>query len=179
MKNRLSPDLEQTPFCQAIETVIAGAYTGTYSGTNVGYTQAGFELTQETNGELINQTDAYGESVIDFVHRGGSVYLMFESKVYKAGSTAPFYPWGSLGVMATAAAPIGRLASAVAASTVLTATAATPAAASPATLTGSKSILPPGSNLKLLFDSRCRNVPIRLLLLPSESGGNITWFTTT
>lgn len=128
---------------------------------------------------MITPSDAYGESSIDFVYRGGDVFLQFASKAYKAGSTAPFWPWGSLGVMLTAAAPLGRLASAVAAATVLAATANTPAAAAPATLTGSLSILAPNSNLRLMFDSRLRLVPVRLILLPSNNAGTVTWFTTT
>ena len=163
----------------AIETVIAGQYTSTYNAVAVGMTNSGFELTQETKGELMNASDAYGDSIIDFVHRGGSVYLMFEAKVYKAGSTTPFYPWGALGVMFTAAAPLGRLASAVASAMVLTSVAATPAVATPATLTASKAILPPDSNLKLLFDMKVRTVPCRLLCLPTETAGTGTWFTTT
>lgn len=176
----------------AIETVVAGHYTGTYNGVPVGFTQSGFELTQETKAELINQTDAFGDSTIDFVHRGGSVYLMFESKIFKPGAITPFYPWGALGVMYTPGAPLGRLGSAVAAAMVLTGVTGTPAQSTGlsglnriiATLTGSKSILPPDSNLKLLFDQRVRNVPVRLLLLPTDDGSGITlqngtWFTTT
>jgi hypothetical protein len=92
---------------------------------------------------------------------------------------AAFWPWGSLGVIFTAAAPIARLASAVAAAMVLTSTANTPAAASPASLTGSLSILAPNYPGSLLFDSRLREVPVRLALLPSVNSGTGTHFTTT
>ena len=176
----------------AIETLVAGAYTGTYSTVNVGFTQSGFELTQETKAEMVNQTDAFGDSIIDFVHRGGSVHIMFESKVFKPGAITPFYPWGALGVMYTAAAPLGRLGSAVAAALVLTGVASTPSQSTGnlglnrviASLTASKAILPPDSNLKLLFDLKVRNVPVRLLCLPTDDAasftlGNGTWFTTT
>lgn len=176
----------------AIETVVAGHYTGTYNSVSVGFTQSGFELTQESKAEVINQTDAFGDSIIDLVHRGGSVYLMFESKVFKPGAITPFYPWGALGIMYTAAAPLGRLGSAVASAMVLTGVAGTPAQSTGgsglnrviATLTAPKSILPPDSNLKLLFDMRVRNVPVRLLCLPTDDGAGITlangtWFTTT
>ena len=176
----------------AIETLVAGHYTGTYNAVAFGFSQSGFELTQETKAEVVNQTDAYGDSIIDLVHRGGSVYIMFESKVFKPGAITPFYPWGALGVMYTAAAPLGRLGSAVASSLVLTGVASTPAQSTGgsglnrviASLTASKAILPPDSNLKLLFDSKVRNVPIRLLCLPTDDGsgiaqGNGTWFTTT
>lgn len=83
--------------------------------------------------------------------------------------------------MATAAAPIGRLASNVAAATVLTVVAGTPAATNgdPNTLTASFSILAPNSPATLLYTSKLRQVPIRLAILPGESAGTVTWFSTT
>lgn len=141
-------------------------------------TRQGFELQFDAHAEEVNESDQFGRTLLDLVYQGGTHHLMFESKIYKAGSTVPFWPWGALGVIATTAAPIGRLGSAVAASTVLTATANTPAASTPATLTASKSILAPNSSLKLLFDSRVRHVPIRLVCLPSETTGTVTAFTT-
>lgn len=118
-------------------------------------------------------SDAYGDSVIDLVYRGGNVFLQFESKAYKAGSITPFWPWGSLGAMGV----IGRLGSDVAAAMVLTSTAGTPAAAAPATLTGTKSILAENFPARLLFSSVVRTVPVRLRCLPYDSGaGVIKWF---
>lgn len=163
----------------AIEVTIAGAYTSTYNSVAVGMTTNGFELQVDTHGEIVNETDIYGESVLDFVQRGSSYRLIAESKVFKAGSVTPFYPWGSLGVIATTAAPIGRIASDVAASMVLTVVSNTKAhntTPSINTLTASKAILAPNSNLSLLFSSRVRNVPLNLMLLPSESGGTVTAF---
>lgn len=163
----------------AIETPIAGHYSATYNAVGVGYTETGFELEQTVKQEVSNESDAFGESTIDWVYRGGDAFLTWDSKVYKAGSTAPFWPWGALGVMATAAAPIGRLASAVAQAMVLTATAGTPASATPATLTASKSLLAPNFSGRLLFNSKLRRVPVRLQLLPGETTGTVTWFTLT
>jgi hypothetical protein len=163
----------------ALDTFIAGRYTGTYNAVDVGITDQGYELEQTSSQEAIEESDAYGASFIDGIYRGGNVYLQFLCKAYKAGSIAPFWPWGSLGVMATAAAPIGRLASAVAKATVLTAVANTPAAAAPASLTASLSILAANSPAKLLFNSKLRQVPVRLQFIPSVDTGTVTWFTTT
>ena len=163
----------------AIETVVAGRYAGTYNAIDVGFTEDGYELEQRSSAENVDKSDIYGDSLLDFVYRGGEVRMRFNCKVYKAGSKTPFWPWGAFGVMATTLAPISRLASAVASAMVLTATSATPAATMPATLTGSKAILPPGSNLRLLYSSRVRNVPNELVLLPSESGGTVTWWSET
>lgn len=149
-----------------IDTVAAGRYSATYNSVDVGITQTGYELSLESKWQEITPTDAFGDSIIDGVFRGGNCYCQFEGMAYKAGAITPFWPWGALGILATTAAPIGRLASDVASAFVLTATAATPAATIPATLTASKAILAPNNPAKLLFDSRLRTVPIRLQFLP-------------
>lgn len=127
---------------------------------------------------MIDESDAYGNATIDYIYRGGNCYCQFDSKAYKAGSTSPFWPWGAMGVMVTTAAPIGRLASAVASAFVLTAVANTPAAAAPATLTATKAILAPNFSGDLLFNSKLRRVPVRLQFLPYVSTDTI-WFALT
>ena len=164
-----------------LDTIIAGQYTGTYNSVDVGITRDGFELSQGSKAEVFDESDAYGGSVVDWVYRGGDAFLQFTSKTYKAGAITPFWPWGGLGVMKTTAAPIGRWASNVAAATVLTAVANTPAAAAPATVTASKSILAPNFDGKLLFNSKLREVPVRLQLLPyaGVGSGDLIWFSLT
>lgn len=163
----------------ALDTIIAGRYSGTFNAVDVGITQNGYELEQGSSAEMVDETDAYGGSAIDAVYRGGNVFLTFESKAYKAGSITPFWPWGALGTMLTAAAPLGRLASAVASAMVISAVAATPAAAAPATLTGPLAILAPNQSARLLYNSKVRNVPVRLQFFPSNSAGTVTWWTQT
>lgn len=164
----------------ALDTFIAGRYSSTYDAVDVGITEGGYELDQGAAGEMIDESDAFGGSAIDFIYRGGQVFMDFKCLAYKAGSIAPFWPWGALGVLLTAAAPLGRLASDVAKAHVLTSVAATPAAAAPATLTGTKSILPPNYSAKLLFNSKLRTVPVRLQYLPYDAtGGTFRWFALT
>lgn len=162
----------------SLDTFVSGRYSSTFNSSDCGITQQGYTLQQDSAAELINQTDAYGDSVIDWVYRGGNVFLQFESKAYKAGSVAPFWPYYTLGKLSGSANPIGRLASSIAASMVLTSTANTPAASAPATLTGTYALLAPNSPANLLFDSRVRNVPVRLQFLPYASGSDTIWFTT-
>lgn len=163
----------------ALDTFIAGRYSSTYNAVDVGITERGYELQQDSSAALVNQTDAFGDSIIDWVYRGGNVALQFIGKAYKAGAITPFWPWGTLGKLSTAAAPLGRLASDVASAMVLTSVASTPAATSPATLTASKSILAPNNPATLLFNSELRNVPIRLQLLPYLASSEYVWFLTT
>lgn len=157
---------------------IAGRYSSTFNSVDTGITRNGYRLRQRLRAELIDETDAYGNSLIDFVWRGGAVSIQFNSKAYKAGSVTPFYSWGSLGVLSSTAAPISRLASDVGLALVLTATASTPAAAAPATLTASKAITGPDFQGELLYDSRIREVPIELQLIPYVST-NVIWFSMT
>ncbi len=171
----------------AIATVTAGAYTSAYggqavTGADVGFNdENGFELEQQTTGELVNNTDLYGETLLDFVIRGGNVFLVFASMVWDNTTLQEiFYPFDLFGVHSSAALPIGRLATTAASDIVLTAVANTPAASEgPITLTGPTAILPPNSNQRLMFSSRVRKVPCRLALLPAEAGGEVKWFTTT
>ena len=164
-----------------IEQVVAGAYTKTYDAVDVGATENGFEILMDSHAEILNNFDPYGDTVIDMVYRGGSCRLMYEAKVYKSGSITPFWPWGAgtLGLLWSTGSPIGRLASDVAAASVLTAVANTPADGNPATLSAPLSILTPNANLRLLFSTKARTVPIQLQLLPSETAGQGTVFSTT
>lgn len=163
----------------ALGTFIAGRYSATNNSVDVGITKDGYRLEQGSEAELLNETDAFGATLIDWVYRGGSVRLNFRSKEYKAGSLACFWPWGALGVLQTTSAPISRLASDVAVAFVLSSTANTPAAAAPASLTATKAILAPNVPAEILFDSRLREVPISLQLLPYVSSSSHIFFALT
>lgn len=131
--------------------------------------------------EEIDESDAYGMTLIDALYRGASGYVNANLREYKAGSKAILWAvgGGTLGQIMSATKPVGILASDQAVAFVMTATANTPAAASPATLTVSKAWIAPNYNPRLLFDSRLREVPIRLSMFPSDSSGAVTLFTTT
>jgi hypothetical protein len=163
----------------ALDTFIAGRYAGTYNAVDVGITDDGYTLQQELMQEVIDESDAFGGTMLDYIYRGGNAFMRFTSKAYKPGSVSPFWPFGALGVGMTTAAPIGRLASNIAAAMVLTAVANTPAAAAPASLTASLAILAPNYSGELLYNSKLRKVPVRLQFLPSVSTGTLTWFTMT
>ena len=159
-----------------MEVLIAGRYSATYAAVDMGVSREGWTVEVSSDLENVSPTDAYGESVIDQIYRGGQHFAQGESISYKAGSTAPFWPWGALGVMGI----IGRLASDVAAAMVMTSTAGTPAVAAPATVTANKSILAENNRLGLMFNSKLRTVPIRLRWLPYDAGSSvIKWFVTT
>lgn len=186
----------------ALDTFVAGRYSGTHlmpgpsaTALDVGITEQGYELSLTPEFEDIGETDAYGQSVIDGVWRGGNCTLSFVSKAFKNGSVFAFWPFGGntdtpvLGRMFDTGAgtyvPIGTLASDIAGTFLLTATAGTTAAngyvGAPAiaTLTASKALLARNTNGRLLFNSKNRDVPITLRLYPFASGNTIRWFTVT
>lgn len=136
---------------------------------------AGVPTIESTNhAEPVNNSDAYGKSLLDAIYQGGDYFASFQCMEYRTGSIAAFWPFGAMGVMGV----IARLYFDMSAALVLTAIAGTPAAATPATLTASKSILAPGFNGRLLYGPTLRKVPIRLALLPFTSTG-VRWFTQT
>lgn len=163
-----------------LDTFVAGSYANTYNAVSVGITEEGMTLEQTLKEEVINESDAYGGATLDYIYRGGDAFLQYDCKAYKAGSVAPFWPWGgAMGQMTSASAVIARLASDVAAATVLSAAALTPAAAAPASITAAKSILAPGFTGRLLYNSKLRRVPVRLQFLPYTSSTNLVWWTQT
>lgn len=161
----------------ALGTFIVGAYTATLNSVALGITEEGYNLQWEPKHDTIERSDVYGDMLLDTIYRGTNWFFQAEFLEYKAGPLAAVYPWGSaLGTQGI----IGRLGSDVATSLVLTSTTGTPAVATPATLTATKTIIAPGSNPNAMFNSRLRTMPVRLVLLPVDTGaGVIKNFTTT
>lgn len=170
----------------ALGSFVAGRYTGTYNSVGVGMCKEGYELEQDMELDEINETDAWGGTVVDGIWRGGNCHLQFTSEEFLTGVLAAFWPFGALGILTTAtpAPPIGALASSLAKAMLLTVVTGTPAQTVVApgivinTLTASGAFLAKNFNGKLLFNSKLREVPIRLRLYPYVST-NTVFFTTT
>lgn len=158
----------------ALGSFIAGRYSTTWNGNDLGITVQGWTLDFTNAMESIAPTDAFGDSLIDTVNRGGNVFWSGNSREWKTGVLAAANPWQTLaptGASYLGPGTIGELGTNVAKSLVATATAGTPAAASPASITASYAMIAPGYNIQWLFDSRNRLTPLRLqLLLYSQSG---------
>jgi len=157
----------------ALGTYIAGAYTSTYNAVSVGQTNDGYTLGVSAKAEMIDSSDSYANTVLDYVYRGGQARLRFTAKEFTSGNQTILWPFGSFGVLSSTSGPIGRLASDIASAFVLTSTAGTPAAAAPATQTASKAIISPDYETQTLFDSRLRQLPVELMLLPYTSSSNV------
>lgn len=164
----------------SLGTFIAGRYTAVKNSVSLGMTQEGFTNTLTPSQELINASDAYGDSIVDWVYRGGNMFIDYIAKEYIAENIAAIWPYGARGVLSDTSTPIARLASAIADALVLSAVANTPAAATPATHTANLTIVAPNFDVRTLFDAKLRQLPIRLQYLPYLiSGSKVGWFTET
>lgn len=159
---------------------VAGPYTATYNDSAVGITENGFELDQTYFSEPITG-DNMGSAHQDDVYRSGNNFISWTAQEWNAAAmTIAYWPWANFGI----SGQVGRLATSVAKTLLLTVTAGTNAAvAGPNTLTASRSILAPDFNVKHIFSTRHRKVPLRHKLYPvtgSESGAAAAyWFTAT
>lgn len=145
---------------------------GAPAAADLGITEDGYTLQAAHAAEVIDRSDAYGETPIELVHRGlKDVFLSFRCLEWKAGPLLAAFPYG-----ATALAPsgatfltpgvIGQLGSAIAGAVILTSTAATPAAAAPASLTATQAVVAENNPVEWKMDSTLRRFPLRLRLLP-------------
>lgn len=154
------------------EILAAGQYTATYGGVALGMFEgdAGVPTLEHlVKSEPVDNTATYGKATLDHIYQGVDYFISMICLEYRAGPLAAFWPWAStLGQMGI----IARLAYDLSAPLVLTTIAGTPAATTgPATLTANKTILTPGFMPRVLFGPTLRKIPLRLQLLPYDSGG--------
>lgn len=157
---------------------IAGAYYWSYNGLFLGTTENGFRLSMTSFGDPI-KGDNLGDSIQDFVYRGGDVSVegtLQEFEAARLGGNAAippkvnarnqqiFWPYAIMG----ATGAIGTLSSLYSAPLVGTPVPGTSAdlLATVKNLTMNFAILPPNYDVGMLFAARLRNLPIRLQALP-------------
>lgn len=153
----------------AFGPIVSGPYTATWNSVAVGFTVEGYQLTVNFLKQMIDQTDLYGRTMIDTIHQGANARLRYDSRCYDAGNLGPAFPYGGIGIVMSAAKPVGYNDRVHAQALVLTSTANTPAAAAPVTLTAGKSHIAPDYPIELLFDSKARQIPVQLQLIPYEA----------
>lgn len=159
---------------------VAGRYAGTYGNSNIGVlNDDGYELSYSPKGQEVNDTDAYGMTLVEVIYRGGDWRIRWKTKEWTSGMLGAFQIFGQLSSFAPALGIIGRKFTDMASALVLTVTNGTPAVGNPNTLTASQAILSPNSNISTQFTSKVREVPIEQVLLPYVSTGAIVPFTTT
>ena len=150
---------------------ISGPATCTYKSVDVGEIRDGFRLIQTQAGVPVTGDD-YADSVQELIYRGGNCFMVFTLNEFSTTLNV-LTNYGACGLIGQ----VGRQAiqSSLAGALVLTAVAGTPAASTPATLTATNAIMAEDFDIELLFDSRLREVPVRMRLLPFSSTGQRWW----
>jgi len=173
----------------ALVTPVAGRYSSTYDppgatgASDLGIMQDGYRLRYRRHAQVINKTDAYGQTPIEALHQGAEVFLSGVGTEYgKAGLMAAIFPMSSTEFTATGTNSlklgiIGIADSGRWATLILTSTATTPAASSPATLTGTSNvILAPQFDVELLFGPEHRLIPWMFQLFAYDLGSSVIGF---
>ena len=164
-------------------SAITGPYAGTWSGEYLGVTEDGYELEHVMYSEPI-RGDNLGDTIQDEVLRGLDMYVNFtlvehnkaalvespgqaNSSIHWPNGVSGFNPVGASSTIGV----VGDVLSEYAAPLVLTAQGATPAAASPATITFAGAILARNFPVRILYASRLRRTPLRMICLPNTADG--------
>jgi len=155
-----------------VRQVIAGSYTSSLGGTNLEYTRKGWSIHLTTFGEDVDETDAYGKTLVEQIYTGANIEIEAVLRVYQAAALTAFWPWtGTFGLVSSSTFPIGRRATDVATAIgalVLTAVTGTPAAGGGTitTATAALPLLAPGFDVNLLLSSQPRDIPLRFRCYP-------------
>jgi hypothetical protein len=174
-------------------------------GTDLGMSDDnGYEISYTTHADLVNRSDGYGMTLLDFVNQGADWRMRWRAIEWRDGSVRASWPWGGvagalnnnwdplLGAVGTIAGvpnqPIGNVGAGIAVAgslgsqfehaITLTATPGTPAENKPQSIACEHCILSPNINLSSLYTSKARQIPLEYVLFPYISGSNIVWFLT-
>lgn len=146
---------------------IAGAYTVTYKGLQLGQLEDGIFIESDLRAELITG-DNLGDAIQDGVYRAGNIYFTFTLLEYNApGAQAAFWPhnptYGRFSVP-------GFLLSSMYGPLVLNKVAGPNSA--PNSITAPLAGLSPDFPVRILMAPRLKRVPLRMLCLPAYDGNN-------
>lgn len=149
----------------------AGRYLVTFAGQYIGLfegRQGSPGIEQRKFGQVIQNTDAYGDMPIGLISRGSEAYWAGTLMEWAATTLQAAWPSGGLSTTNLgAAAPVGTDDYDSAQPLILTVQSGTPAATlGPVTLTASKAYLSEGFPLRFFFDSTLRTLPLRMRLWP-------------
>jgi len=171
----------------ALVLPISGPFLGTWNALPLGtQNDDGFILSVQHQGQEINASDAYGQTLIEAIWRGMNWRLRLRGlEANKTGLLALLQMFGQTGANTTLTpklANIGDRWSNYCYTLLLTAILGNPPTM-PQTLTAVNAGLAPGQTTELMMTSKMREVPIEMILLPTStvvgSGAFVVPFTTT
>jgi len=165
----------------ALGTFIAGSYTGTYTHpagqpVTLGITKQGYNIGLQHTLQNIDESDAYGRTLIEQIYQGTNATIDFEPIEWLVQVLRALSPFQTTGMPVTGAGgsvlgTIGMLSSDRAGVLILSATAGTPAATAPASLTASYAIIHENFDARWTLGPNHRTIPLRFRLLPYSSTG--------
>src|SRR5262245_28006223 len=154
----------------ALVVPVSGPYTGTWNALPIGTnSDDGYELSATIQGQEVNETDAYGMTLVEAIYRGFNWRI--RGRNLELTKTAPysvllmFGQTGAAGVLSPALLNIGDRWSKFCQTLVLTALLGNPPT-TPQSLTALNSGVAPQSQSALLMTSKVRELPIEWVLLP-------------
>lgn len=158
---------------------VSGPYTGTYNGSTIGIlSDDGYKITGSWQSQEINETDAYGMTLIDWIHRGHNWRCVMRGQNWGTGLLTALQTFGKVAgqPFSPALTNIGNDAlNGFTASMILTATLANPPT-TPLSLTALQAAVSPNNSTELLFTSKLRELPVEMAFLPySFTSGGVSY----
>jgi len=150
---------------------ISGPYVGTWDAFPLGtQNDDGYELAATLNGQEVNETDAYGMTLVEAIFRGMNWRARMRGLEWKAGLLAILQMFGTSGTagdggLTPILANIGDRWTAFCQPLVLTAILGSPPTA-PQSLTATNAGFAPNSQSLFNMTSKVRELPLELVLLP-------------
>ena len=158
---------------------MSGPYTGTWGGFTIGTNNDdGYQLACTIQGQEVNETDAYGMTLVEAIYRGQNWRARFRALEWTAGALLALQAFGEQ-AQANNFRPIliniGDKYTTYALPLVLNAILGNPPT-TPRTLTATNAIVAPNSTSEFNMTSKMRELPLEMCLIPYATVvGSITF----
>lgn len=151
---------------------------GTFNALPLGtLSDDGYVLTATIQGQEVNETDAYGMTLVEAIYRGMNWRCRLRGLEWKSGLLQileEFGQTGAAGTLTPQLVNIGDRWSKYSTPMVLTAILANPPT-TPQTLTATSAAIAPNQSSEFMMTSKVRELPLELVLLPySAVVGSLT-----
>ncbi len=174
----------------ALVVPVSGPYIGTWNSYSLGtMNDDGYVLRGTYQGQEVNQSDAYGMTLVEAIWRGINWRMRFRGLEFnKPGILASMQAFGSSGNNSTTFTPvlqsIGNRFSAFAQALLLNSILGTYPPTMPSTFTALNAIVAPQNDVEYMMTSKVREAPFEMVLLPysavvTSNNVTATSFTTT
>ena len=163
----------------ALVVPISGPYVGLFNAQALGVqNDDGFQLLCTLQGQEVNETDAYGLTLVEAIYRGQNWRCRLRGLEWKSGLLNILQMFGQSGAVTTLTPVlqnIGDRWSKFCQTLVLTAILGNPPS-TPATITSTNAGFAPQYQTEFMFTSKVRELPLELVFLPYAAVvGSITY----